>query len=48
VNYPEFYPALFRVMLPETALEVAALIVLVVDLALLRCWESRDVSPACG
>jgi NADH-quinone oxidoreductase subunit N len=36
VNYPEFYPALFRVMLPETALEVAALIVLVVDLAFLR------------
>ena len=36
MNYPEFYPALFRVMLPETALEVAALIVLVVDLAFLR------------
>jgi NADH-quinone oxidoreductase subunit N len=36
VNYPEFYPALLRVMLPETALEIAALIVLVVDLAFLR------------
>ena len=30
------YADLFRVMLPETALEVAALIVLVVDLAFLR------------
>jgi NADH-quinone oxidoreductase subunit N len=36
MNYPDFYSALFRATLPETALEVAALLVLVVDLGLLR------------
>ena len=36
MNYPEFYSALFRVTLPETALEIAALLVLVVDLGFLR------------
>jgi NADH-quinone oxidoreductase subunit N len=36
MNHPEFYSALFRVTLPETALEVAALAVLLVDLTLLR------------
>jgi NADH-quinone oxidoreductase subunit N len=36
MNYPEFYSALFRVTLPETALELAALLVLIVDLGLLR------------
>ena len=36
MNSPNFYSALFRVTLPETALEVAALLVLVVDLGLLR------------
>jgi len=36
MNYPEFYSALFRVTLPETMLEVAALLVLVVDLGFLR------------
>ena len=36
MNYPGFYSDLFRVTLPETALEVAALLVLVVDLAFLR------------
>jgi NADH-quinone oxidoreductase subunit N len=36
MNYPEFYSALFRVALPETALEIAALLVLVVDLGFLR------------
>jgi NADH-quinone oxidoreductase subunit N len=36
MNYPEFYSSLFRVTLPETALEVAALLVLVVDLGFLR------------
>jgi hypothetical protein len=36
VNYPEFYSALFRVTLPETALELAALLVLIVDLGFLR------------
>ena len=36
MNYPEFYSALFRVTLPETALELAALLVLIVDLGFLR------------
>ena len=36
MNYPGFYPDLFRVTLPETALEVAALLVLVIDLGFLR------------
>ena len=36
MNYPDFYFALFRVTLPETALEVAALLVLIVDLGFLR------------
>ena len=36
MNYPEFYSALFRVTLPETMLEAAALLVLIVDLGLLR------------
>ena len=39
MNYSEFYSALFRVTLPETALEVAALLVLVVDLGFLRKAE---------
>jgi NADH-quinone oxidoreductase subunit N len=33
---PEFYSALFRVTLPETVLEVTALLVLIVDLGFLR------------
>ena len=36
MNYPDFYFDLFRVTLPETALEVAALLVLIVDLGFLR------------
>ena len=36
MNSPEFYSDLFRATLPETALEIAALLVLVVDLGLLR------------
>jgi len=36
MNYPEFYSALFRATLPETVLEIAALLVLIVDLGLLR------------
>ncbi len=36
MNYPEFYSALFRVTLPETVLELAALLVLVMDLGLMR------------
>ncbi len=36
MNYPGFYSDLFRVTLPETALEIAALFVLVVDLGFLR------------
>ena len=34
--YPDSYSALFRATLPETALEIAALLVLVVDIGLLR------------
>jgi NADH-quinone oxidoreductase subunit N len=42
------YAELFRVMLPETALEIAALLVLVVDLGLLRkaALQTRAVSAA--
>jgi NADH-quinone oxidoreductase subunit N len=36
MNYPDFYLGLFRVTLPETVLEVTALLVLIVDLGLLR------------
>jgi NADH-quinone oxidoreductase subunit N len=36
MNYPGFYSDLFRATLPETALEIAALLVLVVDLGFLR------------
>jgi len=36
MNYPGFYSDLFRTTLPETALEIAALLVLVVDLGFLR------------
>jgi NADH-quinone oxidoreductase subunit N len=36
MNYPNAYIALFRATLPETVLECAALLVLVVDLAFLR------------
>ena len=36
MNYPGFFPDLFRTTLPETALEVAALAVLVVDLFFVR------------
>ena len=36
MNYPGFYPDLFRATLPETALEIAALLVLVIDLGFLR------------
>jgi NADH-quinone oxidoreductase subunit N len=36
MNYPAFYSALFRTTLPETMLEIAALLVLVADLAFLR------------
>jgi NADH-quinone oxidoreductase subunit N len=36
MNYPGFYSDLFRATLPETALEIAALLVLIVDLGFLR------------
>ncbi|MGP8225541.1 MAG: NADH-quinone oxidoreductase subunit N [Terracidiphilus sp.] len=36
MNYPGFYSDLFRATLPETALEIAALLVLVADLGFLR------------
>ena len=36
MNYPSLYSDLFRATLPETALEIGALLVLVVDLGLLR------------
>ncbi len=36
MNDPEYYSALFRVTLPETMLEIAALLVLMVDIGLLR------------
>jgi hypothetical protein len=54
------YADLFRVTLPETALEVAALVVLIVDLGFLRkaslkvrvpwrrCWAWRDAGRRCG
>ena len=48
MNYPSFYSDLFRATLSETALEIAALLVLVVDLGLLRkaSLKTRGTSAA--
>jgi hypothetical protein len=53
MNYAALnYAALFQATLPETALEIAALLVLVVDLAFLRkamrVPGSRDWRGRCG
>ena len=42
------YADLFRVTLPETALEVAALLVLVVDLGFLRKAALKPARRCCG